>query len=54
MVICSGMPVEHQAEWGKDLGLTNYRCHQKPIDLFEFSRLIDELLKANAPESDRK
>lgn len=49
VIVCSGMPVEHQHKWAGDQGLTNFKCFQKPPILPDLGRCIDELLKPVPP-----
>lgn len=51
VIVCSGMPVEHQEKWAEDQGLSNSRCFQKPPNFIEFGRAVDELLKSAPPSA---
>jgi len=49
VIICSGMPVEHQEKWARVQGLTNFICRQKPQHLPDLGSSIDALCKSGAP-----
>lgn len=43
IIICSGMPIEHQEKWARNNGLLNFRCQQKPLNFPKLSSMIDAL-----------